>query len=449
MNVRSAKLTSGPVGKTLINLAAPMLVGIIAMMAFNLIDTFYVAKLGTRKLAAMVLTFPVVMIIASFALGLGVGAVVTISRAIGESDHEKVRRLATDSLTLSVTLVAVLVTIGLFTIEPVFFSLGATPDNIHLVKQYMRIWYFGMVFVVVPMVGNNAIRATGDTKTPSIIMLIAVAINGILDPLLIFGIGPFPRLELAGAALATVIARACTLTISLSILHFREQMLASPFAQLPVLITSWWRVLKTGLPVAASNVLIPFTIAIVTRLVSGYGPEAVAGYGIATRVEAFSLTLVFALSVSLGPFIGQNFGARDFNRIEKGIKYSMRFSLLWGGVVFLILYFAGESIAVLFNTDNDVVSVATRYFMIVPASFAFFGMHQFSWASLNALDNSLHSAGLEIIRSFVVLIPAALLGSKLWGIPGIFAAILTANTIAGIVSRAWLKRMLGKMREGE
>ncbi|MBD3320700.1 MAG: MATE family efflux transporter [Chitinivibrionales bacterium] len=442
MKNNTAKLTSGPIGRTLAGLAAPMLVGILAMMTFNLVDTFYVGKLGTQELAAMTLTFPVVMLISSFALGLGVAAVVSISQAVGENNQRKVRRLTTDSLTLSVTLVIILVIIGLFTIEPVFYTLGATQHNIHLVKQYMQVWYFGMIFVVVPMVGNNAIRATGDTKTPSLIMLAAVTVNAVLDPLLIFGIGPFPRLELAGAALATVFARATSLTISLSTLHFREKMLGRPFVGISACIDSWTRLLKTGLPVALSNVIIPFTMGVMTRFVAEFGTEAVAGFGIAARVEAFSLTLIFALSVSLGPFIGQNRGAGNFNRIQRAITLSMRFALIWGSFVFIVLFFFGDTIARQFNDNTQVVSTAALYFMIVPVSIGFFGMHQFSWASLNALEHSGRSVLLEIIRSFIIMIPSAILLSRIWGTYGIFASICAANICAGLVSRLWLGKTL-------
>lgn len=191
-NTNRAILTEEPVGKTLTKLTWPMVIGILGMVTFNLADTFFVGRLGTLELAALSFTFPVVMVVSSLALGLGIGTSSVVSRAIGEGDEAKVKRLTTDSIILSFLVVGVFVVVGRLTIEPVFRMLGATPDILPLVKQYMQIWYPGMIFVVVPMVGNSAIRATGDTKTPSAIMLIAVTVNFIFDPLFIFGIGPFP-----------------------------------------------------------------------------------------------------------------------------------------------------------------------------------------------------------------------------------------------------------------
>jgi putative MATE family efflux protein len=241
------KLIDGPVGKTLLNLTIPMVIGIMGIVAFNLVDTYFVGQLGTTELAALSFTFPVVFVIGSIALGLSMGTSAVISRAIGEGDRHKVQRLTTDALMLSLVIVISFAVAGLFTIEPLFKLLGASAEILPLIKRYMTIWYPGMMFVVIPMVGNGAIRASGDTKTPSMIMMAAVVVNLVLDPLLIFGIGPFPRWELEGAAVATVIARAVTMVISIRVLHWREKMisLVPPplFHCLWELSPAWFRVM--------------------------------------------------------------------------------------------------------------------------------------------------------------------------------------------------------------
>jgi len=167
----SARLTSGPIGPTLVWLSAPMLVSILAMMGFNLIDAFFLGQLGTLPLAAITLTFPVVMVVGTFTLGLGVGAMAAISKGIGAGQKGQIRRYATDALTLAGLFVGMLTLIGLATVEPLFRLLGATDSMMPLVRQYMLIWYPGMIFYVVPMIGNNIIRATGDTATPSVVKI--------------------------------------------------------------------------------------------------------------------------------------------------------------------------------------------------------------------------------------------------------------------------------------
>jgi putative MATE family efflux protein len=420
----------------------PMVFGIVGIVAFNLVDTFFVGKLGTDELSALSFTFPVVLIISSLAHGLGIGASAVISRAIGEGNHHRVKRLTTDSLFLSVLLVAIFAVIGLFSIHGVFRLLGASPDIIDLIKQYMRIWYFGMIFVVVPMVGNNAIRATGDTRTPAIIMLVAVACNFILDPLLIFGIGPFPRLGLRGAAIATVIARATTFIVALFILHFRDRMLSFVLPRFREILDSWKRVLFIGLPNATTRIIMPLSIAIITRIVASYGHEAVAGYGVSQRIEFFALTVVMALRSVIAPFVGQNWGAGRFDRMRRGVALSERFSLLWGTGLFFALFAFARPIAELFNQNPQVVSVTVSYLRIVSIGYGFQSIVLIATAAMNVMNRPLHAAGLTMAQMFGVYIPLAFMGSLMLGIPGVFAALAFVYILGGVASHLLLKRIV-------
>ncbi|MEO0332723.1 MAG: MATE family efflux transporter, partial [Bacteroidota bacterium] len=164
-------LTQGSVPRTLYQLTLPMVVGVLSMVAFNLVDTYFIGKLGKNELAALSFTFPVIMVIFSLVQGIGIGATALISRSFGANNLAKAARETTDSLFLALLLVLISVVIGLLTIEPLFSALGATPEVLPLVREYMEIWYFTILFVIVPFVGNSAIRATGDTLTPSYIMV--------------------------------------------------------------------------------------------------------------------------------------------------------------------------------------------------------------------------------------------------------------------------------------
>lgn len=441
---KRARLVEGPVGKTLVRLTIPMIFGIVGIVAFNLVDTFFVGKLGTDELAALSFTFPVVLIINSLAHGLGIGVSAVISRAIGEGDHHKVQRLTTDSLVLSVLLVAIFAVIGQLTIDPIFRLLGATPDILPLIKQYMRIWYFGMIFVVVPMVGNNAIRATGDTKTPATIMIIAVVCNFVLDPLLIFGIGPFPRLELPGAAIATVISRGITFLVAFYILYFRDNMLTFVLPKIKDIITSWKRILYIGLPNAATRMVIPLAIGVITRIVASYGREAVAAYGVSSRIEFFALTVIMALRSVIAPFVGQNWGAGRYDRLNLGIKLSERFSVGWGLLMYIILFAVARPTASLFTKNPDVISVIVLYLRIVPIGFGLQGILLLSTAAMNVLNKPLHAAALAIIQMFVLYMPLAFTGSNLIGLPGVFSALGFVYCAAGIASHFLLRKIINE-----
>ena len=178
------ELTEGQVPIQLLRLTLPMIWGVLSVLAFSLADTYFVAQLGTKELAAMSFTFPVVTILGSIAMGLGTGASSVIARVIGRGEHQQVQRLTTDSLLLSLLIVSILASLGLITINPLFATLGAELELLPLIRDYMNIWYLGMVFLVVPMVGNSVIRASGNTVLPSLIMTLAAGVNILVDPLL-------------------------------------------------------------------------------------------------------------------------------------------------------------------------------------------------------------------------------------------------------------------------
>jgi len=438
------KLINGPVGKTITNLTIPMIFGIMSIIAFNMLDTFFVGQLGTVELAALSFTFPVVFVIGSIALGLGVGASSVIARAIGEGDHHKVQRITTDALTLSLVIVISFAAIGLATIDPLFRLLGANGEILHLIKRYMVIWYPGVAFVIIPMVGNSAIRATGDTKTPSMIMVASVVVNFILDPLLIFGIGPFPRWGIEGAAIATVFARAVTLVISFRILYFRDKMITFKLPSFKEGFKSWKKILYVGLPAAGTNLIIPVSIGVITRLVASYGPEAVAGFGVASRLEAFALTVIMALCSVIVPFVGQNLGAKKFDRVVLAVKLSQRFALGWGAFIATVFMFTAPLIAPVFNPHPMVTETIVHYLWIVSFTYTLQGVLMLTGATFNGLNKPMPSATLSALRMAGLYIPFAYVGSHFFGLNGIFWAASAANMIAGIAAFSWLKNTLHK-----
>jgi putative MATE family efflux protein len=421
-----------------------MLVGILAMMGFNLVDAFFLGRLGTLPLAAVTLTFPVVMVIGTFTIGLGVGAMAVISKGIGAGEQAEIRRCATDALTLAGLLAAALTLVGLATVEPLFRLLGATGEMMPLVRQYMRIWYPGLIFYLIPTIGNNIIRATGDTVTPSAVMLVGVALNAILDPILIFGWGPIPRLGMAGAALASVLARGTTLVLALWVLRFRQNLLASPWPGGVRLLASWKTILQIGLPVAVSNAVIPIALGLITRMVTRFGDGAVAGFGVATRIEAFGMALIFALSTGLSPFVGQNFGAGRIDRIREGLSFAKAFALAWGGLLAVAFLVFGRPLAGLFNPDPAVIRSASLYLWIVPFSLGLRGMHQVIWTSLNVLNRPYDSLVLEMLLAFGLWIPLGLAGVHLARLGGLYGGLAVANVVAGVVAIVWIDRVVSR-----
>ena len=434
------QLTTGRVSTQLTKLTLPMVWGVFAVVAFNLVDTYFVSQLGTDELAAMSFTFPVVMVLGSIAMGLGVGASSVIARAIGEGDRHKVKALTTNSLTLSVLIVGVFVVIGLTTMQPLFTLLGASDRLLDLVIQYMTVWYWGMIFLVIPMVGNSAIRAAGNTLTPSIIMTVAAVVNILLDPIFIFGWGVIPPLQLEGAALATVIARATTLVAALWVLHFQQQMLLWKIPKLSEAWGCWKQILHVGLPAAGTNTIVPISVGFITSLMAAYGAERVAGFGIASRIESFAAIALMALSASIGPFVGQNWGAEKYDRVKEALRLSFIFCLVWGIAVAIILGLTAPQLAAIFDRNREVIATASLYLRLVPITYAAYGIILVSSSTFNALGKPIPSVIMTLARMVVIYVPLAYLGSQFFGVIGVFGAAGLANLLVGIGAYIWNQR---------
>ena len=433
---RTSKLTRGPIAATLARLAGPMIVGIASVAVFGLVDTWFVSRLGGAELAALGFAFPVMMIVSSIAFGLGTGVTSALSRAVGAGDEARARRLTTDALLLAVAVVAVVAGAGMVAVEPLFVALGAGPEALPHVVEYMRIWFAGSVFLVVPMVGNAALRATGDTRTPALIMVAAGAMNAALDPLLIFGLGPLEGLGVAGAALASVIARAGTLVVSLYVLGRREGLLARQRPAVSEVLASWRAIVAVGAPAALTNLALPITMALVTREVAEHGAAAVAAFGAGGRVEMLAGIPALAVAAGMAPFAGQNHGAGQRDRVAAGLRLAVAFAVSWGLLAWLGLAAAAGSVAGGFSDDPAVLSALSSYLGWAPLGLGLLGALHVSSATFNAVGRPLSAASLHLGRvGLLLVLPAA--GSAGWGLPGLFAGVAAANGLAGAVALGW------------
>ena len=438
----SARLTQGPVDKTLITLSRHMAIGIVSIILFNVVDTFYVGQLGAKELAAISFTFPVTMLVISLALGLSIGTSALVSRAIGSGNHDKVKRLTTDCLLLAFILVLLVALVGYLTINPIFTALGASPQQIALLHPYMSIWFIGVGLVVIPMVGNSAIRATGDTKTPSRVMMVAAGVNVVLDPLLIFGIGPFPRLELTGAAIATLISYSMTLLFGMWVLVCRENMLSFSLPRWEEVWHSWRSLLKLALPAATTNMMAPLTIGILTHIAANYGDSAVAALGVGTRIESLAMIGVMALSSVLVPFIGQNRGAKKHSRVSDSIQFAIKFTILWGGAICILLAISAPIISRIFSDNAEVIQLTQIFLWVIPISYTGMGLIIVASATYNAFHQPKVAAALVFTRLFILMIPMALIGAYFWQVEGIFVGVMVANILAGGLAYTQLKRKI-------
>ncbi|MCK5881519.1 MAG: MATE family efflux transporter, partial [Sinobacterium sp.] len=278
-------LTQGSISAHLYRLTVPMVLALFANFFVQATDMWFISMLGTNELAAMGFAFPIMSLVFSLSIGLSAGVASVVSRFSSSKSEHAIKVLISDALFLCFILGVLIATIGLMTIDEVFTLLGASDQLIIIIRDYIEIFYINNIITMVGMNALSAVRALGDSKAQASSMIAAALVNLILDPIFIFGLGGFPRLELQGAALATSVARLVSLMIVVRIVIFKKHLLLWPNLQWQRLKTSWGLLLHIALPAAATNMIIPLSGTIITAILAGYGNYAVAGMGIAMRIE--------------------------------------------------------------------------------------------------------------------------------------------------------------------
>jgi len=443
--MKNRDLTQGNIKKQLSSMTWPMIFGMLGMVIFNLVDTYFIGKLGVDELAAIGFTFPVVMFVNSIALGFGVGTSSLIARNIINQDKKTVQQLASQSLLLGILFVLVVIIIGRITIYPLFQSLGADGNILTLINFYMSIWYMGVIFVVIPMIGNNIVRATGNTFLPGMLMVMSATVNAVLDPFLIFGIGPFPEMGIKGAAVATVIGRSSGLIFILFVLIKKYNLLTHRLGKIQEILSTWRKVLYIAGPASITMLITPISMGIITKLLAGYGEYAVAGFGVAIKVESFALMVVHALGSVLIIFSGQNISMKKYDRIYTAIRYSLYFCVVWGLMMFGTSMLFSKQIASVFSQNSEVINVTVNYMKIISFTYIFLGILSMSVSIFNGVNKPIPSATLSASRMIGVYVPLALLFSNIWGLSGIFWAGFGANILIGVFAIIWLGLTLRKM----
>jgi putative MATE family efflux protein len=438
---RGARLTEGPIGKSLFSLMVPMMLGMVAILINNVAGAFFIARISTEQLAAVTFTFPVSFIIGSIAMSLGTGTSSVVSRLFGSGNRDEVRRITGHAMLLAVASAIVVLAIGLLTIDPLFRLLGADENTLPMIHSYMKIYYWGGIFIVAPMIANSVLRASGDAKRPALIMTTSAVLNIIIDPILIFGLFGFPRMEIQGAALGGVISNAIMMFASGYFVMHREH-LVSIRNFMPQLITdSWRRILHVGLPALTSSLVAPVTTAFITSQVALYGHNAVAGYGMAGRLEGLTMMAMMSLSAALTPFTGQNFGAGRLDRVRDGVHFAYRFSLIYGISIFIFMLVAGGLLADAFGLAPEARASALLQLHIVPISYMALGCSMAVNGALNAIGKPMVAMFVSLSRTIMVYAPLAWLLSHYTslGLTGIFVAAATANFVAGGIGVAWFR----------
>ncbi len=427
-------LVEGSIKDALIRMTLPMIVGMIMLFTFSLVDTWFISFLGTESLTAISFTFPVTFTVMSLAIGLGIGASAVVAKYLGASQYERAKEASTVINYISFALAAIVAGLVGLVMDDLFRLMGASEELLLPIREYMVVWLPGSVLVVCIMTGNSILRASGDTKTPSMLMAAAGLLNAILDPFLIFGVGPFPELGIGGAAWATIIAWGIGFTYLFYTLVFKLEMVSAALPSRSTMISSGQDMMRIGIPAAGANMMTPLAAGVMTAIVAGFGDSSVAAFGVGARIEPMATLLVLAMSSSLPPLISQNFGADRMDRVVEAYRLSIKFIMLWQFGIYLLLAVTAPWIAAVFSEDPTVVEAIKLFIWIMPLGYGFQGIIILTNSSLNALHKPLSALYLSVARFFVFYVPLAWVGSMYYGLNGFFAGAVCGNLAMALIS---------------
>ena len=323
--------------------------------------------------------------------------------------------------------------LALFTLNDPLFRLMNAPDHLlPLIRTYMQPFALGFPLILAIMGFNGVLRGQGEARKTSLVSITYAAANWVLDPLLITGAFGFEGLGIVGAAYATVIGWAFGAVMAMVLMRRAEIPLDFGLLRDCSLIDPAVSILRVAGPAAFSNAINPIGLSILTALVALEGEAAVAGFGAAGRLQSFATVPLLALSGSIGAIVGQNWGAREYDRAREAALWAFGFCLVWGLSIALAMVAGGEFLAFLFTEDADVASEFALYLSIAAWGYAGFGILIVANGILNAVDKASLALTQSALRVFLVMLPFAWLLVGSWGSAAIYSAELAANLFGAV-----------------
>ncbi|WP_338241315.1 MATE family efflux transporter [Aurantiacibacter hainanensis] len=433
---KRAKLVDGSIAGHLVRQTTPAVIGVAAIMSVGVIDAYFIGQLGANELAAISFIFPVITALQSLGVGVMVGINSVVSRALGEGDEE--RALARANLGLMLGLAAG-ITLGLLLFllrQPLFQLMQADPEILPLIDEYMMPYSFGFVMMMTMMGANGVLRGQGAAKSNTAVLVIYSVVNWILDPLLITGAFGIEGFGVAGAAYATIGGWVAGIVAAFVLIQ-RHDLPLKPSAVRNCRVAVQLKALtRVAGPAAFTNSINPAGLAILTSLLAAESTAAVAGFGAGGRLQSFAVVPLLALSGSIGAIVGQNWGARQYQRSRRALLQAGMFCLGYGLAAALVLYSFRGWFAELFSDDSRTLEATSAYLAISVWGYAGYGVLIVVNGALNAIDRASNALALSISRVLLVMVPFAWLLRGALGTEAVYLAELTANLLGGLAAAA-------------
>lgn len=442
--IEKNRLTEGSIFKALVSLALPIMATSFLQIAYNMTDMIWIGRVGSKAVAGVGTAGFFTWLGMAFILIPKIGAEIGIAQSVGKGDENKARSYAQNTIQLNIILGLIYGAILILFRNPLiaFFNLGDT-SVIRMATSYLVIIAFGINFYFINPLFTGIYNGYGDSKTPFLFNTVGLAANMILDPILIFGFGPIPALGVEGAALATV---ASQLTVTLIFIYNLKKLpLFHGFKLLnkPDLDMVKW-ILKLGLPVALQNGLFSIFAMFLARIIAQWGPTPIAVQRVGSQIEAISWMTAGGFSTALGTFVGQNFGAGKWERIQKGYYNAMIIVGSIGIMATALLVFGARPVFSIFIPEEEAIRQGIIYLKILGLSQLFMCVEIATAGAFNGLGRTIPPSIVGIIFTGL-RVPVAMIVSAehILGLNGVWWTISISSVFKGVILLSWFLIVLG------
>lgn len=412
----------------------------ITLTLYNLVDTFWVSKLGYQAIAALTIILPYHVLIMAIGVGIGVGIGALTSRRFGERNIEATNHAAGQVFSLAVFYGIIFLIAAAFFSEPILTIMGATPDIMDFATQYLVVLGFGTPFMFFLLMGSSLLRGSGDAVRPMVFTIVAQVANIILDPLLIFGLGPFPEMGIRGAALGTVIGQLLGAGLTLFYIVSGKSAYQIKLVHLIPSLSMQRDIYRVGFPSMIMLVTESVCFALFNNVLSAFGSLAIAAIGITIRISDLAFMPIFGVSQGLLPIVGFNFGARLWKRLWGAIKLASGGLALLMGIALIFLEIFAPNLIGIFSDDPELIATAVPAMRIVLSTLVIVGPTILFVTAFQGLSKGTQALFLSLIRQFVFFVPLLFLLPRILGITGMWLALPFSDILGFVVAGLWLIR---------
>lgn len=437
--MKKTDLLNDKILPSLTKLTIPIVLTAMMQMAYNMIDMLWIGKLGANSVASVGVAGMFTWLSNGLVMMPRIGGQVKTGHSLGKKDMKQAIIYESSSFQIAITF-AFIFSFFMVIFTPIligFFDLSNS-YTIQSAIYYMRVCCGLCLFSFLNQIITGIFHATGDSQTPFIANGMGLLINLILDPVLIFGIGFFPKLHVVGAALATVLAQFFVTIIFIVIILKKDNIIRKIKLNKIYDYSYYKNILKIGFPMALQNMLFSMCSMVIARFVAGYGDGAVAAQKIGTQVESISWGMGDGFQAAINSFIAQNYGAKQIDRVKKGYRTMMTIAIIWGIICMFILLVLPAPIFKLFLNDNTVLPIGVSYLMIIGYSQIFMICEIATAGAFSGLGNSFPPSFVSIVFT-LARIPFILILTRFMGLNGIWWSISFSSILKGIVSVTWFE----------